>query len=72
MKFGQILSYYKGKNFAKKLVPDPFVFAKNQAQFLSEIGIFDVSYLSQICNSKAIKICPNQHASLLKFLFYCF
>ena len=31
--------------------------------------IFGGSYLHVICNSKAIKICPNQHAELLKFLF---
>ena len=37
MKFGQFMSYYKKKNSSKnsakiaprKLVPDPFVFAKN-------------------------------------------
>ena len=30
---------------------------------------FEVSYLYQICNSKTIKICPNRHADLLRFLF---
>ena len=40
MKFGQFISYYKRKNFVEffftktaawKLVPGPFVFAKNKA-----------------------------------------
>ena len=48
-----------------KLVPDRFVFAKNQAQLLLENEIFETSYLCYICISKAIKICPNQHMDLL-------
>ena len=52
-----------------KLVPGPFVFSKNQAQFLLENETFEVSYLYQICNSKAIEISPNQHADLLRLLF---
>ena len=44
MKFGQFVSYYKRKNFIikfykkydLKLVPGPFVFAKNKGQ--SQIG----------------------------------
>ena len=36
-----------------------------------ENKIFEESYLYlyYICNSKTIKICPNQHADLLRFLF---
>ena len=48
MKFGQFMTYYKRKNATKKfyknsglkLVPGPFVFAKNQAQLLLENEIF--------------------------------
>ena len=43
MKFGQFMPYYKGKkqksstkNAAWKLVPGPFLFAKNEAQLLLE------------------------------------
>ena len=52
-----ISSTNSAKTEAWKLVPDPFVFAN-----LLENEI-------QICNSKAIKISPNQHAGLLRFLF---
>ena len=53
MTFGQFMSYYKrkisSKNSAKtsawKLVPGPFVFAKNLAQLLLENEIFEASYL---------------------------
>ena len=34
-----------------------------------ENKIYEVSYLYQICKSKTIKVCPNQHADLLRFLF---
>ena len=66
MKFDQVMSSLQ----KKKLVPDPFVFAKNQAQPLLENEIFEVSYLNKICNSKTCnsKICPSQHADLLRFL----
>ena len=70
MKFDQFISYYKRKNFIKKiatwkLVPGPFTFAKNEAQTLLENEIFEASYLY----SKAIEICRNQHADFFKFLF---
>ena len=50
MKFDQFISYYKRKNFIKKiatwkLVPGPFMFAKNEAQTLLENEIFEASYL---------------------------
>ena len=41
---------------AWKLVPDPF-------------AIFKASSLHEICNSRAIKIYPNQLADLVRFLF---
>ena len=31
--------------------------------------MFEASYLYWICNSKAIEICPNQHADLLRIVF---
>ena len=60
------------KNFSKsapwKLVLDPFVFPKNSAQPQLENEIFEAIYLYYIFNSKAIKISPNQHAGLIRFL----
>ena len=47
------ISIYKRKNFIKKL----------------ENEVFESSYLYWICNSKAIEICPNQHADLLRIDF---
>ena len=77
MKSGQFMSYYRRKIFMKKFyknsclktVPGPFVFAKNEAKLLLENEIFEASWLCWICNSKAIKICPNQHADLLRIFF---
>ena len=78
MKFGQYMWHYNKKKKISifitktaiwKLVLSPFVFAKNNAQTLLENEMFETSYLYYICNSKTIKICPNQHANLLKFLF---
>ena len=61
------------KNSAKtatwKLVPDPIVFAINQAQLLLENEIFEVIYLYQICISKTTEISPNQHADLFRIIF---
>ena len=34
-----------------------------------ENEIFEATYIYYICNSKAIKISPNQHAELLGFLY---
>ena len=34
-----------------------------------ENAIFEASYLYYMCNSKAIEICPNQDADLLRFFF---
>ena len=31
--------------------------------------MFEANFLYYICNSKAIEICPNLHADLLRFLF---
>ena len=50
MKIDQFMSYYKRKNFVKKVykipqVPGPFVFTKNLAQPLLENEIFEASYL---------------------------
>ena len=52
MKFGQFMSYCKRKNSSKnsgksaawKLVPGPFVLAKNQAHLLLDNEIFETSY----------------------------
>ena len=57
---------------AGKLVPDPFVFAKNSAQPPLENEIFKVIYVitcNMLCNNKAIKISLNQHVDLFRFLF---
>ena len=52
MKFGQFISYYKRKLSKEstetatwKLVPDPFLFSKNEAQPLAENEIFEASCL---------------------------
>ena len=45
------------------------MFAKNLAQLLLENEIFEASFLYWICNNIALKICPNQHADLLRILF---
>ena len=53
MKFGKSMPHYKTKNFIKKLyriyslklVPGPFVFAKNQAQLPLENECFETTYL---------------------------
>ena len=75
MKFGQC-HFIKEKNLSKnsqnlhlETSSRPFVFAKNQAQPLLQNETFEGSYLYQICISKTIKICPNQHTELLRFFF---
>ena len=77
MKLGQFISYYIRKNFTKKFYKNcdlktssmPF----NVCKELSTTSVgklnFLRNYLYQICNSKTIKIYPNQHAGLLRFLF---
>ena len=80
-KFGQFMSYCKRKAVIKKtakilqkLRPENWfqtlLCLQRITHNLVEVNdIFRGSYLHLICNSKAIKICPNQHAELLKFLF---
>ena len=43
------------------------MFAKSLAQPLLGNEIFQASYLYQICTTKRIRICPNQHPDLLRF-----
>ena len=77
MKFGQFTSYSKGNNFIKKISKNCglktssrlFLVCKELSTTLLENGIFEAIYYYQICNSKTIKISPNQHAGLLKFFF---
>ena len=69
MKKERLSSKNSTKIAARKLVPGPFMFAKNQAQILLENEIFEVSCLYWICNSKAFEICSNQHADLLRIVF---
>ena len=45
------------------------MFSKNEAFILLVYEIFEGSYLHQICNSKSITICPNQHADLHRIFF---
>ena len=53
MKFSQFMTNYKRKYFIQKihkfrdlkLVPGPFVFAKNEALPLLKNGVFQASYL---------------------------
>ena len=71
MKFSQYMSYYKRKkmikNFYKKSSSRLFYVCKE----LISIGKsnFWNKLLILICNSKAIKICSNQHADLLRSIF---
>ena len=77
MKFGQFMSYYKRKKLlqnltktaAWKLVPDPFLFAKNYTQPLLENEAFEANYLYYIHVLAKLKICPNKLTDLPKFLF---
>ena len=72
MKFEQFMSYYKRKNLLKrhtktatwKLVPDPLV----PGPLLENEFLKQATYI-KMSNSKTIKICSNQHAALLRFLF---
>ena len=69
MKFGQFTSYSKGNNFIKKFCENCgqktssrlFCVLKSYVQPLLENEILEEIYLYWICNSKAIKISPNQH-----------
>ena len=77
MKFGQFMLYYKRKNFIKKFHQNyglesssrPFCVCKELSTTSIGKEIFEVSYLYWIYNSKAFKICPNQHADLLRIVF---
>ena len=77
MKFGQFTSYSKGNNFIKKISKNCglktsstlFLVCKELSTTLLENEIFEAIYYYQICNSKTIKISPNQYAGLLKFFF---
>ena len=64
------LSIFFCKNCDLKTSARPFCACKR----LSTISIlvnenYKASYLYETCNSKTIKICPNQHADLLRFHF---
>ena len=74
MKFGQFMSYYKRKNFMRKFYKNcnqktssrPFCVCKELST--ASIGKWNF-WRKLVKNSKTIKICQNQHAHLLKFLF---
>ena len=69
MKFDQFMSYYKRKNFIKKLHENcgpkasstPFCVCKE----LSTTSIGEATFIRYLL----IKICPNQHTDFLRFLF---
>ena len=72
------MSYYKRKNILSKtstktatwkLVPDPFMFAKNYTPSVLVNENFEASHLYDIGNSKTIKICSNQDEDQLRFIF---
>ena len=71
------MSHYKAKKFMKKICKNCslktssrfFCVCKKLSTASVENEIFEASYLYHIFNSKAIKICPNQHVHLLRFLF---
>ena len=65
MKFGQFKSYYKGKNFIKN-----FYKTSNQKTSLRPFCVCENLSTTTCgkCNSKTIKICPNQHTDFLRFL----
>ena len=77
MKFGQFMSHYIRKNFITKFCKNcglktssrSFCVCKELSTASIGNEIFEVNYLYQICNSKAIEICSNQHADLLRSLF---
>ena len=50
-------------------VPGSFVFCKEISTSIKDNEIFQAGYFYELCFSKTIEICPNQHADLLTFLF---
>ena len=78
MKFGQVILCYKRKKFIKefskncdlKINSRPFCVCKELSiTSTGKLTFFKQGILYQICISKTIKICPNQHTGLLRFLF---
>ena len=73
MKFGQFMSYFKKKSFHQKIIQK--LRPENQFQALLCLQRIkqNLKYLKQstyyIFNRKTIKISPNQHATLPRFLF---
>ena len=71
MKAGQFMSYCKRKSFIKKHYKKCviFLYIKDLIQPLLENEVFEIRRLYCICKNETIKICQNQHADFLKFLF---
>ena len=77
MKFSQFMSYYKRKKLSKfflqklplKTSSRPFCVCKGLSTTSIEKWNFWNKLLTLECKSKTIKICPNQDADLLRFLF---
>ena len=65
----EISSKFFTKTAAWKLVLGPFVFAKNEAYYWQMKFLKQATYIRYICNSKSIKICPNQHAKFHRIFF---
>ena len=66
MKFGQLMS--QKKNCDLKHFSRPFCVCKELGITTTKNDIFEARYLHYVSNSKTIKICPNQHAYLLKVM----
>ena len=64
-----ILSKTSTKTATWKLVPDPFMFAKNYTPSVLVNENFEASHLYDKGNSKTIKICSNQDEDQLRFIF---
>ena len=69
MKFGEFMSYSKANKNSTKTSSRLFCVCKELSSTLLEYEIFEAIYLYYICNSKAIKVSPNQHAGFLRLLF---
>ena len=57
------------KNCDLKTRSRPFCVCKEKHNLYWKNKTFETTYVYQICISKTIKICPNQHTDLLRFLF---
>ena len=64
---GKISSKNSAKTAAWKIVPAPFVCKELSTASIKKWNFWSKLLIFWICNSKALQICPNQHADPLRF-----